>query len=253
MAIVIDPSITKGQGPGRSSPPPSHPPPSYNESTATQPLVVHPGTSGVPHTSAGYGPTPIGQQQQAVLPYYDPRSAHSAQAAKRRAKERFAGAVLWVVIIFALLSVLVWMNVRIQLGWSVSYCALLRAEPHHPLPSLRLYMPLDIYHLAPLVVSRCTYVDSKRVFILVKGGCSVHCALEITKKDYFDEITVKGSWTTQMTGQNSVATRCSPFLSSSFPTITVTTTMSLLQSLSLVHPCCGCVYSGLFGSPIPIG
>lgn len=77
------------------------------------------------------------------------------------------------------------------------------------------------------------------------------CA-EITKKDYFDEITVKGSWTTQMTGQNSVATR-SPFLSSSFPTITTTTTMSLLQSLSFVHPRCGCVYSRLFGSPIPIG
>jgi hypothetical protein len=158
MATVIDPSITKGQpGPRQLSPPPSHPPPSYNESTATQPLV-HPGTSGVPHPCVGYGPTPIGQQQGTALPYYDPRSAHSVQAANRRAKERFAGAVLWVVIIFALLSVLAWMDARIQLGWLVYHCALLRAETHLGIPFLRL----TFQHLL-LVVLRCTYVDNKHV------------------------------------------------------------------------------------------
>ena len=29
----------------------------------------------------------------------------------------------------------------------------------------------------------------------MKGRCSVRCALEVTKKDYFEGITVKGSWT----------------------------------------------------------
>jgi len=76
---------------------------------------MHPGIPAVPHAHAGYGPTPIGQQQ-AALPYYDPGSVHSVQAAKKRAKERFFGALLWVAVIYALLSVLVWMNVRIQLG-----------------------------------------------------------------------------------------------------------------------------------------
>ena len=129
MTIIIDPSLAKDQGPNQPSPPQLQPPPSYAESTITQPLVVQPGTSGDPHAHV-YGPTPIGQQQQAALPYYDPRSLHSVQAAKRRAKERFIGAALYVLLIFALLSVLVWMDVRIQLGWSVSYCALLRAGPH---------------------------------------------------------------------------------------------------------------------------
>ena len=120
MAIIIDPSIAKSQAPREPSPPPSQPPPSYTESAATQPLVVQPGPSSVPHVHE-YGPTPIGQQH-AILPYYDPRSVHSVEAAKRRAKERFVGAVLWVVLIFALFSVCVWMDVMIQLGWWVPYC-----------------------------------------------------------------------------------------------------------------------------------
>ena len=131
MAIIIDPSIAKGQGLRQPSPPPQQPPPSYAESAATQPPVAQPGTPNVPHAH-GYGPTPIGQRQQITLPYYDPRSVHSIQAAKRRAKKRFVGAALWVLLIFALLSVLIWMDVRIQLGWSVSYCALLRTGPHCP-------------------------------------------------------------------------------------------------------------------------
>jgi len=137
MAIVIDPSIAKDQGHRQPSPPPPQPPPSYAESALTHPLVVQPGISSVPHAH-GYGPTPIGQQQS-TLPYYDPRSVHSVQAAKRRAKERFVGAVLWVLAISALLSVLVWMNVRIQLGWLVSHWALLRTEPDRtPLSSQTL-------------------------------------------------------------------------------------------------------------------
>lgn len=128
MAIIVDPSIAKGQNPGQSLPPPSQPPPSYAESADTQPLVVY--TSA---HAAVYGPTPISQQQQTVLPYYDPQSAYSVRAAERRARERFVGAVLWVVLIFALIPVLVWVDTRIRSGWSVSNCALLRAEPHQPL------------------------------------------------------------------------------------------------------------------------
>ena len=133
MAIIIDPSLAKGQGARQPSPPPPQPPPSYTESATTQPLVVQPGISGVPHAH-GYGPTPIAQQQQATLPYYDPRSVHSVQAAKRRAKERFIGAVLWVLLIFALLSLVIWTELGpwVRWGWSVSCCALLRTEPHRP-------------------------------------------------------------------------------------------------------------------------
>ena len=111
MAIIIDSSISKGQGgTGRQpSPPPPQPPPPYAESATTQPPVVQSGISGVPH-----GPTPIDQTliQQATLPYYDPRSVHSVQAAKRRAKERFVGAALWVLLIFALVSLVIWVDVR---------------------------------------------------------------------------------------------------------------------------------------------
>lgn len=141
MTIIIDPPIAKGQGPSQPSPSQQPPPPSYAESTSTQPFVVRPGTPSAPHAH-GYGPTPIGQQQQATLPYYDPRSVHSVQAAKRRAKERFVGAILWVILIFALLSVLAWMDARIVLGWSVSHCALLRAgltDSSFP-PRLRIHL-----------------------------------------------------------------------------------------------------------------
>lgn len=128
MTIVIDSSIIKGQGLRQPSPPPAHPPPSYAESDAAQPLV---GMVLVPNAHAGYGPTPISQQQQTALPYYDPRSAHSLQAAKKRARERFVGAVFWVILIIALLPVLVWADARIRSGWSASYCAFLRVvEPH---------------------------------------------------------------------------------------------------------------------------
>ena len=166
MAIIIDPSIAKGQGLGQSSSLSPQPPPPYAESATTPPLVERSGTPGVPHAH-GYGPTPIGQQQQATLPYYDPRSIHSVQAAKKRAKERFVGAVLWVLLIFALASVLVWMDLRIQLGWLVSRCASLRVDPHamaSPLLTDSAYLEL-FWLLLYVAVSRCMYIDEKHVYM----------------------------------------------------------------------------------------
>ena len=183
MTIVIDSSITKGQGSRQSSPPPSQPPPSYAESAATQPLLVQPGTSSVvfvPNAQAGYGPTPISQQQQAALPYYDPRSVHSIQAAERRAKERFVGAVLWVILILSLLPVLFWMDMRIGSGWSASYCAMLWIEPHQPprFPS-RFRRLLNACYLGLLVVSRSTYFSSKCGLYLLNKRRSAHHIISV--------------------------------------------------------------------------
>ena len=138
MTILVDPPpITKGQGPRQPPPsPPSQLPPSYAEPTAIQPLVglAGPSPSVVPlNTHAGYGPTPINQQQQVALPYYDPRSVHSLQAANRRARERFIGALLWAMVIFALLPMFAWVCTRIRFGWSVSRLASSPwAGPHEP-------------------------------------------------------------------------------------------------------------------------
>jgi hypothetical protein len=189
MTIVVDPSIAKGQGSRQPSPPPSQPPPSYAESAATQPFVVQPGTSSsIPNAHAGYGPTPINQQEQTLLPYYDPRSVHSVQAAGRRARERFVGAVLWVILISALLSVLVWMDVVIQFGWSVSYCALLRAEPHQPLPfhsDYTWFVVCNAYYWLYFNVN--TWVTNVSYMYLLNGRCSVRCALKITKKGFLTQ------------------------------------------------------------------
>ena len=175
MTIIVDPP--KGQSPSQPSLPQPQSPPSYAESAITHPLVVQPGTSGVLHAH-GYGPTPIGQQQQATLPYYDPRSMHSVRAAKRRAKERFIGAVLWVLLIFALLSVFVWMGVRIQLGWSVSYCGLLRAGPHNPPLSHRSHIPLNacclgywLYRDVHKLITNTLFISKREAFgSLCAGG-----------------------------------------------------------------------------------
>lgn len=54
-----------------------------------------------------FGPTPIVQQQEALLPYYDSRSPYSLGQAVSRARWRFIGAVFYAVIIWmALLVVL---------------------------------------------------------------------------------------------------------------------------------------------------
>ncbi|KAG9317342.1 hypothetical protein JVU11DRAFT_1541 [Chiua virens] len=46
-----------------------------------------------------FGPTPFTQSQPTLdlLPYYDPRSAHSIEAATLRARRRFIGAAVWAV------------------------------------------------------------------------------------------------------------------------------------------------------------
>lgn len=187
MTIIVDSFLAKGQGPRQPSPPPSQPPPPYVESASTQPLAVQPGTSGVelvPNTHSGYGPTPISQQQRAALPYYDPRSVHSLQAAKRRAKERFIGAVLWVILILALLPVLVWMDMVIRSGWwSAFYCALLWAvEPHQPPRFLSRFCALpNACYIVLSVVSRRTYVllwQPSFVFIEREVFGSSHAGLQ---------------------------------------------------------------------------
>ncbi|KAF9520710.1 hypothetical protein BS47DRAFT_398932 [Hydnum rufescens UP504] len=64
-------------------------------------------------TTVTYGPTPIvayyphhhqGDSPAAAvyLPYYDPSSQHSQERAERRARQRFFGAILWAVVVYAL-------------------------------------------------------------------------------------------------------------------------------------------------------
>lgn len=176
MTIVADPTTSKSQNPRLPSPPLSQPPPSYAESAATQAIVAQPGSSSVvPTTHGGYGPTPISQQQQAILPYYDPRSVYSVQVARRRARERFIGAVAWTVLILALLPVLVWVDIRIQLGWSASYFTLLCCGLK--LTNLLLFRPPHTSQrrdLVLLVVSPCICFDKKHAMYLFDGRCSVH-------------------------------------------------------------------------------
>jgi len=56
--------------------------------------------------------------------------------------------------------------------------------------------PTDLLTFIVLDISYIGTVHTLRANVLFTYWCSVHCALEITKKDYFDEITVKGSWPT---------------------------------------------------------
>ncbi|KAH8118665.1 hypothetical protein DFH11DRAFT_692710 [Phellopilus nigrolimitatus] len=96
---------------------PDSPPPAYSaipsiaspalsanqsaSSSYSQPSLV-PAPSGPPfaihqHNPHTYGPTPILQQQAALLPYYDPRSPYSIEQAVSRARWRFVGAILWAI------------------------------------------------------------------------------------------------------------------------------------------------------------
>ncbi|KIJ69933.1 hypothetical protein HYDPIDRAFT_104595 [Hydnomerulius pinastri MD-312] len=54
-----------------------------------------------------FGPTPLMQSQPTLglLPYYDPRSPYSVEAAASRARWRFIGAALWAVGLIVLLLV----------------------------------------------------------------------------------------------------------------------------------------------------
>ncbi|KAH7887513.1 hypothetical protein F5I97DRAFT_1860956 [Phlebopus sp. FC_14] len=48
-----------------------------------------------------FGPTPLMQSQGlGLLPYYDPRSPYSVEAATTRARWRFIGAALWAIGLF---------------------------------------------------------------------------------------------------------------------------------------------------------
>ncbi|PSR92211.1 hypothetical protein PHLCEN_2v4741 [Hermanssonia centrifuga] len=105
-----------------SSPKPSSPPPAYTEVDPTQLAAT---TSRPPMdsqfsstpsfpTHAGYGPTPLAQQQTELLPYYDPRSPHSVSVASSRARWRFAGALLWAIAILMIMSVLMGFEMEIQ-------------------------------------------------------------------------------------------------------------------------------------------
>lgn len=99
-----------------SSPKPSSPPPAYTEIDPAQ----LPSSSATPHsptafsTHTGYGPTAITAQQQTILPYYDPRSPYALEEATSRARWRFIGALFWAVLILALTSFLLGVEVDIQ-------------------------------------------------------------------------------------------------------------------------------------------
>lgn len=125
------------------------------------------------------------------------------------------------------------------------------------IPSLSLQTRSPCY-LAPLSFKPyggiSTHVDSERVLYISRRELLGSFVLwKLQQRDRSDRTSVKGSWTTQMTGWNSVATRCSPSLSSSFLTTTATTTMSFSQSISFLRPGCRRVCSRLFGSLIHIG
>lgn len=55
-----------------------------------------------------FGPTPLMQSQPTLglLPYYDPHSPYSIEAATSRAKWRFIGAAFWAIGLFACLLLL---------------------------------------------------------------------------------------------------------------------------------------------------
>lgn len=56
-----------------------------------------PGFQPHAHHAHAHGPTPIAQQQGALLPYYDPRSPYSMDQAVSCARWRFIGAILWAL------------------------------------------------------------------------------------------------------------------------------------------------------------
>ncbi|KAG6336494.1 hypothetical protein ID866_2608 [Astraeus odoratus] len=96
--------------PSQPSANPDEPPPAYSvrvpqpgsPSSPHSPQASIPGhypyrTSFAPHPH--FGPTPLMQSQPTlgVVPYYDPHSPHSLQAAVSRARRRFVSAMAWAV------------------------------------------------------------------------------------------------------------------------------------------------------------
>ncbi|KZT29426.1 hypothetical protein NEOLEDRAFT_1145164 [Neolentinus lepideus HHB14362 ss-1] len=85
VTMIVEPNKT-----------PTSPPPPYT----VEPTALPPASSS--QTQAAFGPTPLAQQQETLLPYYDPRSPYSVEQAEVRARKRFVGAVVWA---FALMFV----------------------------------------------------------------------------------------------------------------------------------------------------
>ena len=73
-----------------------------------------------PHS--GYGPTNIIQQQTHLLPYYDPRSPYAVAEASSRARWRFVGAFCWAILILAVASAVLGVEIDIQNNpWNGDY------------------------------------------------------------------------------------------------------------------------------------
>ncbi|KAI5987763.1 hypothetical protein EDC04DRAFT_2821455 [Pisolithus marmoratus] len=98
---------------------PDEPPPAYSVRIPEPSSSRHsPGGGMLGHYSyrppddhySQFGPSPLMQSQPTlgVLPYYDPQSSYSLQAARSRARRRFFGGVAWVVGI-VLVSCGIWM------------------------------------------------------------------------------------------------------------------------------------------------
>lgn len=98
---------------------PSSPPPAYTElpdssqylASASQPRPSSNSTSPsqsfpspIPHHPS-YGPTPIAQQTH-LLPYYDLRSNYAIAESTSRARWRFAGALIWALVILLCVGIL---------------------------------------------------------------------------------------------------------------------------------------------------
>lgn len=85
------------------------PPPAYSSlstSANEAPLGTH---------RIQFGPTPI-SERQAILPYYDAQSPHSASIAASRAKWRFIEAFIWALVILWLLGLIGIGNIELRKG-----------------------------------------------------------------------------------------------------------------------------------------
>lgn len=74
---------------------PTSPPPPYTLEDTAEP----PAASSHSHAHPAFGPTPLAQQPETLLPYYDPRSPYSVEQAGVRARKRFIGALFWAIVL----------------------------------------------------------------------------------------------------------------------------------------------------------
>ncbi|KZP03940.1 hypothetical protein FIBSPDRAFT_878991 [Athelia psychrophila] len=121
---------------------PSSPPPAYSESTMPGPGSTSRSYPVADQSSASrlyadqgffaplssppmpthhlFGPTPIAQQQEALLPYYDSRSPYAVGQASSRARWRFIGAVFYALIIWMALLVVLGVEIPEAGRWITS-------------------------------------------------------------------------------------------------------------------------------------